>query len=217
MGRARESRLVGRAGEYAVASQLLLRDILVLWPSVDMGFDLETEHHCRIQVKCGHLSNSDGRASQHYTFLLKKQKPAPMSIYKMRVVPQRPLVEVCDYVVFWGIDQNRFWIVPPYLCDGCTGIRLGMELTTRPRLVAKVSDVREMVGLGYSHSQIANYYGVARSVIQRFLSEDRDWDESVVSQMRVCENSWEKIVDFKLPAISSSQESQVKENSSEGL
>jgi len=217
MGMARDARMVGRAGEYAVAAQLLLRDTLVLWPAVDQGFDLETENHCRLQIRCGHLTNSDGRASQHYTFQLRKRKPVPISNTVAKLVPQRPFVEVCDFVVFWGIEQNRFWIVPPALCDGCAGIRLGMEPVTRPRLVANIADVREMVSLGYTHPQIAKHYGVARSVIQRFLSEGRDWDESSVSQMRACENDWNKIVGFKISSVNVAKESFAKENSSEGL
>lgn len=191
-----DSRMVGRAGEYAVAAQLLLRKIMVMWPAVDLGYDLETNNHCRLQIRCGHLTNSDGRAGQHYTFMLRKRKPVPISNTTAKLVPQRPFVEVCDYVVFWGIEQNRFWIVPPEICDKVSGVRLGMELMTAPRLVANMADAKEMVGLGYSHSQIAKHYGVARSVVQRFLSEGRDWEESMVSQMRGCENAWEKITNF---------------------
>jgi hypothetical protein len=194
MGMMRDARMVGRAGEYAVAAQLLLRDTLVLWPAVDQGFDLETENHCRLQIKCGHLATG-GRAP-HYAFRLRKRKPVPVSNSTAILVPQKPLVEVCDFVVLWGIEQNRFWILPPALCDGCSGMRLGMEPITRKRLVANVSDVREMVGLGYSQSQIAKHYGTTRVVIQRFLSEGRDWEESSISQMRACENDWDKIINF---------------------
>jgi hypothetical protein len=201
--RSRYSRMVGRAGEYAVATQLLLRDVLVYWPSVDFGCDLETENHCRLQVKCGHLSNSDGRDS-HYLFRLRKQKPVPVSNTSAKLMPQRPLAEVSDFVVFWGIEQNRFWIVPSSLCDGCSGVRLGMELLTRPRLVASIADVREMVGLGYSQNHIAKHYGVARSVIQHFISDGKDWDESIVSQVRACENDWGKITNFVHSPVESS-------------
>jgi hypothetical protein len=196
MNRSRYSRLVGKAGEYAVATQLLLRGTLVYWPSVDFGCDLETENHCRLQIKCGHLSNSDGRESSHYMFMLRKKTPVPKANRTVEWMERRPLSEVCDFVVFWGIEQNRFWIVPPTLCDGCSGIRLGMEVTTRPRLVANIADVREMVGLGYSHSHIAKHYGVTRTTVQRFISGGKDWDESSVSQMRACENDWEKITNF---------------------
>jgi hypothetical protein len=217
MGMMRDARMVGKAGEYAVAAQLLLRDVLVLWPAVDQGYDLETENHCRLQVRCGHLSNSDGRASQHYAFMLRKRKPVPISNTVAKVVPQRPFAEVCDFVVFWGIEQNRFWIVPPALCDGCAGIRLGMEPVTRPRLVANIADVKEMVSLGYSQTQIAKHYGTTRCVIQRFLSEGRDWDASVVSKMRACENDWEKVTNFVRVAPSIVRDEAPKENFNEGI
>lgn len=192
-----DSRMVGRAGEYAVAAQLLLRKVMVLWPAVDLGYDLETVNHCRLQVRCGHLSRSSKYVTrQCYDFRMRKQKPVPISNTTAKLVAQRPFVEVCDYVVFWGIEQNRFWIVPPELCDKCSGARLGLEPVTAPRLIANMTDVKEMVGLGYSHSQVAKHYGVARSVVTRFLSEGRDWEESLVSQMRACENAWESITNF---------------------
>lgn len=47
---------VGRAGEYAIAAQLLLRDSFVAWPAVDEGYDLLGPSGCRVQVKSAHLS-----------------------------------------------------------------------------------------------------------------------------------------------------------------
>jgi hypothetical protein len=188
--------MTGKAGEYAVAAQLLLRNVLVYWPSVDMGCDLETENSCRIQVKCAHLSNGDDRESPNYQFMFRKQEPVPISNTVAKLVPRKLLVDVCDLIVFWGIEQNRFWIVPAALCDACTGIRLGGTLSTTPRLVANIADVREMVSLGYTQPQIAKHYGVKRSTVQRFLNEGKDCDESIVSQARACENAWEKITNF---------------------
>lgn len=192
----RDARLVGRAGEYTVAAQLLLRDVVVYWPSVDLGCDLETENHCRIQVKTGHLTKEREDRGRCYEFRLPKVFPVPSLGGASRIVSRKKFAEVCDFVVFWGIEQNRFWIIPAHLCDDSTGMRLGYELSTRPRLVTHQAAVLEMVGLGYSQEQIAKHYGVTRSTIQRFISNRRDWSESTVSQMRSCENAWHSIIEF---------------------
>jgi hypothetical protein len=152
----RYSRLVGKAGEYAVAVQLLLRDILPLWPSVDLGYDLETDGHCRLQVRCSHLSSYDGREAC-YNFLLKKTKPIPKTNTQAIMVPCRAFAEVCDFVVFWGIEQNRFWIVPSAVCDELKGIRLGAN-GIKPHC------------------------------------------DSLVAKIRLCENDWDKILEFDCTA-----------------
>jgi hypothetical protein len=216
-GRHRDSRVTGRAGEYAVAAQLLLRDVIPYWPAVDEGCDMITSTGCRLQVKCGRLMNSDGRYGQHYMFQLRRRNLVRKADFTMKRIDLPTFSETCDFVIFWGIDQNRFWIVPPQICDDCAGSRLGMELTTRPRLVAKQADVQEMVSLGYSQEQIAQHYKITRSVVQRFLHEGRDWDESSISRMRACENDWDAIVKFSGRPYPLSGEPLAKESLSEGL
>jgi hypothetical protein len=193
---------VGKAGEHAVACQLLLRGLDVAFMSVGIGVDLIAENGCRIQVKCGHLTNSSKGLGPHYALLLRKGMIRSRTANV--IVPRRPFVEVCDAVVYWGIEQNRFWIMPPDLCDSCYAVRLGLELKTQPRLVADVASVQAMVDLGYSHSQIAKHYGTDRSIIQRFLADGKDCGETLVSQMRACENDWDKILNFvRIPAVQS--------------
>jgi hypothetical protein len=193
-GNQRMSGFVGKAGEHAVASQILLRGLDVAFLQVGIGVDLIAENGCRIQVKCGHLTNTERGCGPHYTLLLRKGMIRSRT--SQEVVPRKPFAEVCDVVVYWGIEQNRFWILPPKLCDSCYAVRLGGELTTRPRLVADIASVQSMVDLGYSHSKIAKHYGTATNVIQRFLAGGEDWNESLVSQMRACENDWDKILNF---------------------
>ena len=48
---AKMAALVGKAGEDAVATQLLLRGIVPSWPSADIGFDLIAPNGCRIQIE----------------------------------------------------------------------------------------------------------------------------------------------------------------------
>jgi hypothetical protein len=207
----RMSSLVGKAGEHAVACQLMLRGLDVGFLGVGVGTDLVAENGCRIQVKSGHLCNSDKRGSAHYMILLRKTvayRRRSTVDSEPKVLYRKPFSEMCDVVVFWGIEQNRFWVVPSKLCDDCYAVRLGMDLVTRPRFVENIADVRSMVDLGYSHSQIATHYGTTRAIIQRFLAGGKDCDESVTAQMRACENDWGKILDFTRTSTEKSVEVQ---------
>lgn len=195
----KQSALTGKAGEYAVAAQLLLRGVSPLWPSVDNGHDLMTIDGCRIQVKCAHLYNHpDG---PRYHFPLPKTRRMPNSDKTTKLVVRKPFAEICNFVVFWGIEQNRFWIVPATLADLCTGVDLGFDSKQR-RFVGNVADMRDMLSLGYTRGKIAKHYGIARTSLQQFLDSGKDTiDETVVSQMRACEGRWEYILDFVRPLV----------------
>lgn len=196
----KQSPLTGRAGEYAVASQLLLRKLVPCWPSVDDGCDLLAISGCRIQVKSAHLYNR-GDGEPRYFFPLPKMRRIPNSDKTTKLVLRKTFVERCDFVVFWGIEQNRFWIVPSVLCDSCTGVELGFD-SKLPRFVGNVSDMREMLKLGYTRGQVAKHYGIQRTSLQQFLDSGKDTiDETVASQMRACENRWDLILDFVRPAL----------------
>jgi hypothetical protein len=203
MRQAKHAAFTGRAGEHAVATQLLLREIAPLWPSVDLGFDLMTKSGCRIQVKCAHFYNHpDG---PRYHFPLPKMRRVPKSDTETQLIPKKSFAQTCDFVVFWGIEQNRFWIVPAVLADSCTGVDLGFESKQR-RFVGSIADMREMRKLGFSNYKIAKHYGIEQCSVKQFLDSDKDTiDETVVSQMRACEGRWEQIIDFIRPVVTESR------------
>ncbi len=105
--------LRAQAGVHAVASQLLLRGISVSFPAVDTGYDLLIESGLRIQVKSANLRiNSTGNYFDGaYGFHLRrgdwdsKTKSYSRKSYRAYNV-------VADYFVLWGIDENRFFILP---------------------------------------------------------------------------------------------------------
>lgn len=104
-------RLTGQAGVMRVASELMVRGENVLFPQVDTGVDLLTGHGLRVQVKSAHLNNRYGRLGYALTLGWRqrgsKQTPAR----------RRPYSEEVDYIVIWGIDEDRFWIVPAAVLD----------------------------------------------------------------------------------------------------
>jgi hypothetical protein len=199
MREAKHAAFTGKAGEHAVASQLFLREMGVLWPLVDTGYDLMTEFGCRVQVKCAHFYHH--KTSPRYFFPLPKTRRMPNTDKTTKLVARKSFAEVCDFVVFWGIEQNRFWIVPAALVDESTGVELGLENSQR-RFVGSVSDMREMLKLGYNRGQVAKHYNIERQSLQQFLDSGKDViDETVVARMRTCEGRWESILDFRNPAF----------------
>jgi hypothetical protein len=209
MREAKQSELTGKAGEHAVATQLLLRGVITLWPSVDRGSDLYTENGCRIQVRCAHLYHHK-KYQPRYFFPLPKTRRIPNSDKTTILVVRKPFVEVCDFVIFWGIEQNRFWVVPAALVDESTGIELGTEIGSR--FVGSIKDMREMISLGYTRGKVAKHYGIHRTSLQLFLDSGKDSvDETVVSKIRACEGRWELITEFVRPAVAVNAMARVEE------
>ncbi len=99
------SGFIGRAGEYSVAAQLLMRGIMVHFPAVDKDVDLIAGNSLRIQVKTSRLSSARGSG---YAFGL-GQKRLGKTVSCKRL---REYVGVVDFLICWGLDENRFWIFP---------------------------------------------------------------------------------------------------------
>ncbi len=100
------SGFVGKAGEYAVASQLLARGIQVHFPAVDKDVDLIAGNSIRIQVKTSRKSPS--RVSG-YAFGL-GTKRIGKHVCKTRYL--REYAGTVDFLVCYGLDEQRFWVIP---------------------------------------------------------------------------------------------------------
>lgn len=114
--RGREHFLRCKAAEWAVASQLALREIVPMFPPVDLGADLILENGVRLQVKCASLRiNNRGMQDVNHNlgYLFDLRRGAWFSTERRyKKTGLRPYSEVADYFVLWGIDENRFFIVP---------------------------------------------------------------------------------------------------------
>jgi len=109
------TQLLGQAGVWAVASQLAIRGHIPIFPGVDYGWDLMLENGLKIQVKAASLMQNFGNLRNRY----------PGGVYhfnfrnsrlnypgkRIDCVP-RDYSKVADFFVLWGIDENRFWIMP---------------------------------------------------------------------------------------------------------
>lgn len=107
------TQLQGQAGVWATAAQLALRGHVPFFPGVDYGYDLLLDNGVRLQVKTARLFSTFGKRDRHpqgaYGFDTRCCKVG--SDGKMRRV-LRDYSTVADFFVLWGIDENRFWIVP---------------------------------------------------------------------------------------------------------
>lgn len=189
---------MGKAGEYAVASQLLIRELSVAWPAVDEGFDLQTKNGCRVQVKSSHIDGQTRRGHKYYWFPVCKTKRVILKS-KIERIPCAKLSECCDVVVFWGIEENRFWIVPAKICDSKTAFILGCPDTKR--FYGNLDEMRNMRELGYSYGDIGKHYSLHAGNVRKFiLSGAPEVKRSGDSLVRSYENRWDLIIDFGAPA-----------------
>ena len=215
--------MTGKAGEYAVASQLYLRMVPVMFPPLDLGADLIALSGCRIQVKSAHLCATEkmidncGRGQYFFPLLRSKRRAVTNSVAVM--VDRSPFSQVCDVVVFWGIEENRFWVVPACLADKSTGLALGGPDPTN-RFVGDLADMRRMLADGESLRAVGRKHGLHPTSIKQLLANhpDRDYQEpSITSQVRQCENAWDNILDFRASAASSGEVVQFTSNNVESI
>lgn len=113
MKKAPKNLLDGQAGVYQVASQLCSRGFNPHFPAVDIGADLVIDAGIRIQVKTTHLKTSTQYPNGVYWFGLHKT----VIKKRMQVCENRLFSPDCDFVVLWGIEQNKFWVVPAAVLD----------------------------------------------------------------------------------------------------
>lgn len=100
---------------WQVASQLALRGLNPHFPGVDFGYDLMVENGVRIQVKASSLRhNARVYPDGAYWFKFWQSKILSGN-NNVRVRGARDYSKVSDFLVLWGVTENRFWIVPSSL------------------------------------------------------------------------------------------------------
>ena len=124
------SAYVGAAGVFAVASRLCLLEHSPSVPTVDIGVDIVLENGLKIQVKAGHFRKDPRTAGQYYVVDAKRLS---RSIGKRK--GESKYVGVVDFLVYWAIDENRFFVFP--MRDDFKGIYITSKTGAFKRLSTK--------------------------------------------------------------------------------
>lgn len=182
--------LQGQAGVHRVLSELILRGHRPYLPSADTGIDILLESGLRIQVK------STMRASSHYrlktgTFLFTLGRGTRVRQGKVTPLAAREFSRVCDFVVLWAIEPDRFWVVPSNVLDGRHTATISTSAQWRN---FDADQVKAFQAQGLTIQQIADQLGVAPRTVTRRLSSFQT-PVRKYTDLPQYEGGWHRIVD----------------------
>lgn len=153
--------MIGQAMVFRVAAELLLRGHVPSFPSVDSGVDILIDNGLRIQVKgrtltMGHPNYPGGV----YNFSTKENNR--QGKWGER---KRDWSKVCDFIIYVGINEGRYFIVP--------SARHGVSFWIRPKgsteYCVSVDAMRALREKGMSFQAVADNLGVSEMTVLRNL------------------------------------------------
>jgi hypothetical protein len=158
---------IGQAGVHAVISQLMLRGHDAWLPvSDDHGVDVKVDDGVRIQVKTSSIRYRKPWPTGHYSFSFHKQTyRAGNRIVSLR----RDTAAECDFVILWGIEQNRFWIIP----SGVVKDRRSVMFSANPETAyvrVDIEAVNRLVECGMSLPDAAKQMNVPLTTLWRRMT-----------------------------------------------
>jgi len=177
---------IGRAGEFAVASQLLLRGVPVSFPAVDAGYDL-LAGQLRIQVKTARKFRHRVAGSWGYVFNIgvSKWDSHTRHFYKARAVG------TVDFYVLWGVDENRFWIVPAHALTK-NMIRI---VDSSKRHSVDVEAIQALLNTGLQQREVAQRLGFSEMSVSRVASGQLPKTEpGNCKEVTAREGAWHEII-----------------------
>src|SRR6266849_2178341 len=191
------TQLQGEAGNHRVASELLLRGHNVSFHAVDMGVDLVADDIVRIQVKSAHMVAVPRYASSQpsYAFFLIR---GPRAVGQGKSLKSEPRIfsKKVDFVILWGIEENRFWIVPAQLLDGRHSITVGLGARW---IRTEDQTIKNMYDAGHTQREIAQYLKLTINTVSRRLRGLFTRPPDFMADMckvRDCEGKWEQIQEY---------------------
>lgn len=108
------SPIIGKAGEYRVISELLMRGIVCAMVCFDDGTDLILSNGKKIGVKATHRPSNDKKSySWRYSISIRLPEIRGIGngLYKKKFNKSDYSGRV-DYWIIWCIDDNLFYIIP---------------------------------------------------------------------------------------------------------
>ena len=191
MGKAPKNLLIGQAGVWRVASMLAVRGFNPHIPGVDFGYDLLLDAGVRIQVKASHLVKTNGKRGT-ISYVFRTMKPVQAIGYKKQLpIRKRTFSDECEFVVFWGIDQDRFWVVPSLTVDNASAVIVGLNPYWQD---IDIQHGQALVDSGMSVTKAAEQLGVSFKTLDRRLKgEYVTPNRTMALAVQKCENRWDLI------------------------
>lgn len=188
----------GRAAEHRVAAEVLLRGHIPAFPEVDFGFDMVLDNTLRIQVKSARLQKHPQYPLGVYRFSFRRDMvgksvgPEGKKQYRkyLRSEP-RDYKKVADFFVLWGIDEDRFWIIP------CSNKPRDLFIFTKDAVkqtpwldYVKIKTMRDS---GMNNCQIGREFNVSHTTIRLAFTRgiSKFNDKTGLRFAMTCENRWD--------------------------
>jgi hypothetical protein len=126
------STILGQRGVYRVIDELLERGMVPSLPVVDVGYDIVVDGRVRVQVKASRLVVKPRWKTPVYWFCLAWSRSTGrrrLDGTREYTAGPRNFAKECDFVVLWGKDQNRFWVIPSSVVDKRSTVIVGPDST----------------------------------------------------------------------------------------
>jgi hypothetical protein len=190
---------LGKAGEHRVIAELLAREIVPCVPVIDIACDLVTSEGVRLQVKSTRLVTKPRYSQPVYWFNLawhKTKGRRRRDGTKEYSSGPRSFAKECDFVILWGCDQDRFWVVPSRLLDRRSVVVVGGQ----PRWIeTDVAQLRSARDEGLTYEQIARKFHLDDATVFSRLnghSSPKQDHGKLAKEVNACENRWDLIEQF---------------------
>lgn len=156
----------GQQGVHRVVAELIDRGHKPYLPVTDEGIDILLRSGLSIQVKTTRRETQHWRTPGQFLFTLAKAA----TIRKKTVVaaPARQFSALCDFVVLYAIEANRFWIVPAVVLDGRWTVTIPRD--RGQWRACDVAGIQALQAQGHTIEAIADHFNVAPRTITRRLT-----------------------------------------------
>jgi len=191
----------GAAGVFRIMSELILRGYSPYLPGADdHGVDIMLSDGTRIQVKTAHLSDEKRSYKYrgevqispsrlyHFNFGTRSGYRKNLPITTLR--REKRCSEEIDFMILFGIEESRFWVIPSFLLDGSMGVVLKGQLELGPAPLPSREKVRELAAQGKGLEEIATELGVCPVTVWNYKNKDGQRG-SFIRSVRMCENRWD--------------------------
>lgn len=181
----------GKAAEYFVAGHLLSREIPVSFPVVDTGIDLIAGNGIRIQVKAVRKRRSTGEG---YCFTLASRvRLKEHDKYRLKI---RDWSKEIDFLILWGAEENRFWILPTRIFNGRQPQTI-LVGSVRHRKQVDHDKVRELHKNGMGPTAISKHMGISLNCAYECIRgrTKGTYSDTIIaaSESDQYENAWHEI------------------------